>query len=34
MNTWITNSCKWSAAKEIAKSKGFEFHIITEEQLN
>lgn len=34
MKTWITNTCKWQAAQEYAKSKGIEFHIINESQLN
>lgn len=32
--TYITNCCKWDAAQKLAKSKGYEFHIITEKQLN
>ena len=31
--TWITNCCKWESAAKIAKSKGYEFHILTEAQL-
>ena len=34
MMTWITNSCKWQAAQQLAKQKGYEFHIITDRDLS
>lgn len=34
MATYITNCCKWDAAKKLAESKGYEFHVITEDQLH
>ena len=33
-NTYLTNKSKWEAAKLLAKSKGCEFHILTEKELN
>lgn len=33
MATFLTNTCKWEAAQQLAKSKGYEFHILTEAQL-
>ena len=31
--TWVKNSCKWKAATLLAKSKGYEFKILTEKEL-
>jgi len=31
--TWIKNTCKWEAATKMAKHKGYDFKILTEEQL-
>lgn len=31
---WVKNQCKWKAAGALAKSKGYEFKILTEEQLS
>ena len=31
--TWIKNTCKWQAARMLAKNKGYEFTILTEDQL-
>ena len=33
MLTWVKNSCKWDAAIKLAKAKGYDFKILTEEQL-
>lgn len=31
--TWLTNSSKWKTARQYAKNKGYEFVILTEDQL-
>jgi len=31
--TWAVNQAKWEAAKKVAESRGWEFHIITEDTL-
>jgi hypothetical protein len=31
--TWITNCAKWKAAKEAATNRGWEFKILTEDDL-
>lgn len=33
MSTFLTNTCKWEAARMLAASKGYQFAILTEEQL-
>jgi hypothetical protein len=33
MQTWITNSAKWKAATEAASSRGWEFKVLTEDDL-
>ena len=33
-STWVVNSAKWSAARELCKKRGFEFLILTEKDLN
>ena len=31
--TWITNKAKWAAAKTAAESRGWEFRVLTEDDL-
>ena len=33
VQTWITNAAKWKAAGEVSKNKGWEFKILTEDDL-
>jgi hypothetical protein len=33
VQTWITNKAKWEAAKAVSASKGWEFKILTEDDL-
>lgn len=33
VQTWLTNSAKWKAASEVSKNKGWEFKILTEDDL-
>ena len=33
-STWVVNSAKWEAARELCKKRGFEFLILTEKDLN
>ena len=33
MKTWATNNAKWSAAKQAAENRGWEFKILTEDDL-
>lgn len=32
--TWIKNTSKWDAARQLAKSKGYDFKILTEKELS
>lgn len=32
--TWVKNQCKWKSARLLAESKGCQFKIITEQELN
>ena len=33
VKTWITNTAKWKAAHEVSKNRGWEFKILTEDDL-
>ena len=33
VQTWITNTAKWAAASEVSKNRGWEFKILTEDDL-
>jgi hypothetical protein len=33
VETWVRNRCKWEAATKTAKARGWEFKILTEDQL-
>ena len=33
LQTWVRNNCKWEAASRVARTRGWEFKILTEEQL-
>jgi hypothetical protein len=33
VKTWLVNKAKWEAASEAAKTKGWEFKILTEDDL-
>ncbi len=33
VQTWITNTAKWSAASKLSKNQGWEFKILTEDDL-
>jgi hypothetical protein len=34
VKTWGVNEAKWDAAKDFCEDKGWQFHIITEKDLN
>lgn len=33
VKTWLTNKAKWDAAKQVSEAKGWEFKILTEDDL-
>jgi len=33
VQTWITNKAKWDAARRVSEAKGWEFKILTEDDL-